>query len=322
MGNDLLSRLDVTVAEEPTSARQSAGCEVALETTISADPVVLVLSEGDSPGALRYARGHLFEEFAGRLLELHGYEEPTTERINVTSDGIELDLSVRHRLTGHRAIVECKCYSTPVKAPATTSFFGKLTKERLSDKTVHGFLVVTPRLSPDAYEFVRAVQEHETTLTVLSSREIVNILQDQHVIPMISRSNRLITDHALIITPYGMFVAGKENDPSTRRATRVLVKSASGSVPEPAVELIATSQYSEELPVVDDVSPSEPARPSVEEPIIALVRGSHSDFEYQFPASPEFFVGRKPTLQAVNNALSDAPGVVVLNAQSGWVRVR
>ena len=292
--------------------------EVELETTVSADPVILVLAEGDSPGAVRNARGHLFEEFAGRLLELYGYEEPCPDRLNVSSDGIELDLSVRHRLTGHRAIVECKCYSTPVKAPAATSFFGKLAKEQLLDKDVHGFLVVTPRLSPDADEFVREVREHDTSLTVLTSREIFSILRDHNLIPSLARDETLITDNALIITPHGMFAAGKENDPYTRRAIRVLVKSASGSVPEPAIELVIASQYSEELPVADEVGPSQPVPAPIEEPIIALVRGSRSDFEYQFPASPQFFVGRKLTLQAVNDALFDAPGVVVLNSQSGW----
>jgi Restriction endonuclease len=291
---------------------------VTLETTISADPVVLVLAEGESPGAIRNSRGHLFEQFTGRLLELYGYEEPQFQRVNVTSDGIELDLDVRHRLTGHRAIVECKCYSTPVKALAATSFFGKLAKERLRDKEVHGFLVVTPRLSPEADEFVREIRESDTSLTVLTSRAIVESLRTQGLIPALSREDALITDPALVVTNYGMFVAGKENDPYTRTATRVHVKSASGAIPKPAIELIATSQYSEELPVIDEISPPDPISSPVDEPVIALVRGSRSDFEYQFPASPEFFVGRKPSLQAVNDALSDAPGVVVLNSQSGW----
>jgi hypothetical protein len=289
-----------------------------LETTVSADPIVLVLAEGDSPGAVRNARGHLFEEFAGRLLELHGYEEPQPQNLNVTSDGIELDIDVRHRLTGHRAIVECKCYSTPVKAPAATSFWGKLAKERLRDKNVHGFFVVTPRLSPDADEFVREVQEFDESLTVITSRNIVDMLSRQGLVPILSSSKARITDYALIITRFGLFVAGKENDPNTRTATRILVRAASGATPRPALELIAAAQYSEELSVVDEVTSYEPVSAPAEEPVIALVRGSRSDFEYQFPASPEFFVGRKPLLQTADDVLSDAPGVVVLNSQSGW----
>ena len=152
-----------------------------METTVAADPVILVVAEGDTPSAQSNARGHLFEEFTARLLEIHGYEEPQRRRLNVTSDGIELDLDVRHRLTGHRAVVECKCYSTPVKAPAATGFYGKLTKERLRDQNVHGFLVVTPRLSPEADEFVREVQEYDSSLTLLASRDIVQLLEAQEI---------------------------------------------------------------------------------------------------------------------------------------------
>jgi hypothetical protein len=291
---------------------------VKLETTLSADPLVLVLAEGDSPKAVDNARGHLFEEFVGRLLELQGYEEPTRDRLNVTSNGIELDLSVRNRLIIHRAIVECKCYTTPVKAHAATSFFGKLSKERFRDKDLHGFLVVTPRLSPDADEFVSEVQKYEKSLTVLTSRSIVDILRSKGLMPTFLGGDALITDHAVIITSYGLFLAGKENDPYTRTATRIHVKSHLGAVPKPAVDLIAASSYSGGLPVTDEVSPPEPSSSHSDEPRIALVRGSRSDFEYQFPASPEFFVGRKPALQAVKDALSDTPGVVVLNSLSGW----
>lgn len=285
---------------------------------MSADPLVLVLAEGDSPKAVDNAKGHLFEEFVGRLLELEGYIEPERRRINVTSNGIELDLSLRNRLTGHRAIVECKCHATPVKAPAATSFFGKLSKERLRDKDIHGFLVVTPRLSPDQEEFVSEIQKDEKSLTVLTSRSIVDLLSTKGLLPTFSNSDPLISDHAVIITSHGLFFVGKENDPYTRTATRIHVKSNSGVVPKPAIELIAASSYAGELPVIDELNPPELPSSRSEEPVIAFVRGSHSDFEYQFPASPKFFVGRKPALQAVKDALSDTPGVVVLNSLSGW----
>lgn len=289
-----------------------------METTVSADPAVLVLVDGDSDGAIRNAKGHLFEEFAGRLLELHGYEQPTRERLNVTSDGIELDLVVRHKLSKHRAIVECKCYSTPVKAQAATSFFGKLAKERLSAPDTHGYLIVTPRLSPEADEFIREVQRANAGVTLLGAGDIVDILTEYKIIERIAKQQSLITDETVVITAHGTYVAAKESDPVTRTAVRVIVKSRDGLVPRPVIELIASSAYSEELAVIDAMEPSDSTASRPEEPVIALVRGSRSDFEYQFPASPQFFVGRKPSLQAVTEALLDAPGVVVLNSQSGW----
>lgn len=288
-----------------------------LQTTVSPDPLILVLAEGQSPAAQRHHQGHLFEQFTARLLEQFGYEEPLTKRLNVTSDGIELDAALKHRLTGQTALVECKCHSTPVKVGAAKSFFGAISKERLRDPHVHGYLVVTPRLSPEADEFIREIQQSDSGITVLTSRQIIEILRQHELLPAHS-SRSLITDHALIITEHGLFAAAKENDPFTRTATRVIVKSSAGPVPLPVLELIANFHYSEDLPVHDEDQPQEVMPPKLEETPIALVRGSHSDFEYQFPASPEFFVGRKTSLRDLTDALSDAPSVVVLNAQSGW----
>jgi len=47
------------------------------------------------------------------------------------------------------------------------------------------------------------------------------------------------------------------------------------------------------------------------------VSGSGSDFEYQLPASPKFFVGRKSYVARLAEVLSRGNDVVVLNAQSG-----
>jgi hypothetical protein len=51
-----------------------------------------------------------------------------------------------------------------------------------------------------------------------------------------------------------------------------------------------------------------------------MVRGSSSDFEYQLPASPKFFVGRKAVFASLLSEIEDrvAGGTVVVNAKSGW----
>lgn len=77
---------------------------------------VVVLATGDTPHAVNDARGHLFERFMGNVLERYGYERPKLENFNVTSDGIELDISVYHSLNGRRALAECKACTSPVPA--------------------------------------------------------------------------------------------------------------------------------------------------------------------------------------------------------------
>jgi hypothetical protein len=90
----------------------------------------------------------------------------------------------------------------------------------------------------------------------------------------------------------------------------------------PVLELLsAAPNYGAGIPAVD-ISATGPAlvggTGSVEhEPLIATVSGSGSDFEYQLPASPKFFVGRKSYVARLAEVLSRGNDVVVLNAQSG-----
>jgi conflict system STAND superfamily ATPase len=52
--------------------------------------------------------------------------------------------------------------------------------------------------------------------------------------------------------------------------------------------------------------------------LIAAVIGSRSDFEYQLPASPRYFVGRKTLLSSLSKRLDSGEHIIVLNAKSGW----
>jgi hypothetical protein len=83
--------------------------------------------------------GHLFEDFIGKLLERYGYGEPRAENLRVTARGVEIDLQVRHRLTGSRAIAECKAYTSPVRGELLQQFYGTLTVARFDDPDTQGF---------------------------------------------------------------------------------------------------------------------------------------------------------------------------------------
>jgi hypothetical protein len=109
-----------------------------------AEPRVLVLVDRDSPGASSNAVGHLFEDFIGMLLERFGYGEPRAENLRVTARGVEIDLEVRHRLTGNRAIVECKAYTSPVRGEFLQQFYGTLTVARFDDRDTQGFFIALP----------------------------------------------------------------------------------------------------------------------------------------------------------------------------------
>ncbi|WP_143181071.1 restriction endonuclease [Glutamicibacter sp. 0426] len=85
------------------------------------DPIVILLASGDTPNEQGNRRGHLFEHFMAQVMHHLGYKAPSTESLNVTSEGVELDISIEHELDGSRAIAECKAYSSNISVPLVGS---------------------------------------------------------------------------------------------------------------------------------------------------------------------------------------------------------
>ena len=98
-------------------------------------------------------------------------------------------------------------------------------------------------------------------------------------------------------------------------------------MPQPTIDLIQSSDYAAGIQVIDvGVTSAEfvtfapPASNNEDsgEFLIATVMGSRSDFEYQLPASPRYFVGRKALLSLLSTRLGASEHVIVFNAKSGW----
>lgn len=289
------------------------------------DVQVVVLAEAETPAGSGNARGHLFERFIAHVLERLGYNQPTLENLNVTKDGIELDVSARHRLNNRRALAECKAYGAAISAKELTSFYGKLVAERLvSSDQIDGFFFALPRLTNSGAEQAAKIESKDPDFRYLSSNVIARVAQDAGLLAPIPSefSDELSSDYAVIITDHGIFAALKRLDPLTRTASEIVVWGSGSVIPLPVVELLRISPYSDGAPVRDA---SQPAQPRVaqriqdhETPLVVEVKGSESDFEYQLPASPQYFVGRRKVITELEEVLASAPHVIVVNAQSGW----
>lgn len=288
---------------------------------------VLVMSHGETPQERANASGHLFERFVAKLLNRYGFEEPRSSNLNVTSEGIEIDIVSRHNLTRARAIAECKAYSRPVKAAELTSFYGKLAADRLEDPETFGLMVVLPRLTPEGEEKARAISSRDSNFRYLSAEDVAGAMRDLELISDEPRVLSHTSDPALIITADGEFAATLVLDEISRKPRSVAVWSASGPVPQPTIDLIRSSEYAGGVPTLDigatDVSSSivpaqVPNGDAADEPLIATVIGSGSDFEYQLPTSPRYFVGRKTLLAQLSARLDAGEHVIVFNAKSGW----
>jgi hypothetical protein len=287
-------------------------------------PVVLVLAEGRSVQARNQARGRLFESFVGRLLGKYGFTEPRTTTLNVREDGIELDVVARHRLTRQEAIVECKAYSASVPADMLSSFYGDVAMRRLSDPDTFGWFVAIPALSPDGMALAKTIAAGDEKFRLTVADDIVEFLTEQAELAEPRDEDVLLSDLATVITEHGVFSAAKEIDEQSRLPLSVRVW-GKGIVPDPVVRLVQESDYAGGLAASPFQPGTAPARKELSvqlaaEPTIVEVTGSSADFEYQLPASPRFFVGRREILGRIERLLlgNAAHRILVLNAQSGW----
>lgn len=209
-----------------------------------------------------------------------------------------------------------------MKSELLSAFYGKLTVRRFREGRIHGFFVALPRLTSDAQTESERIREHDPDFTVLTARDVVAALKDQREISDLPDSSLLTSDPAVVITQYGVYSASIELNQISRTPARVLVWAPDRVVPIPVIDLLAASDYANGVAVEDARRTSEPPaipmRLETEPSVVVAVTGSRSDFEYQLPASPKFFVGRRDAVSALEDAVHRSATVVVLNAQSGW----
>jgi hypothetical protein len=201
-------------------------------------------------------------------------------------------------------------------------FYGKLTVARFDDADTQGFFVALPRLTAEGHEQASHIMSRDNKFKVMTAHDVVDVLREQQVIGDPPAQLGVTSDPAVIITEHGVYSAAIQLHPEERTALRVLAWGRPGPVPTPVLELLSAADYGAGMPAVDvsvtRSTANESASVTEHEPLIATVVGSASDFEYQLPASPRFFVGRKPLVAEAAEVLKRGNGVVVLNAKSGW----
>lgn len=281
---------------------------------------LLVLAAGETPAAISSARGHLFEVFIAKLLHGYGYSEPSVRHVNVTSEGIELDVVTSSRLGNSAAIAECKAYSRPVKAAELTNFLGKLTVERYTNPDILGLMVVVPKLTAQGEEKARAISVHDKRFLYLPAEEIVERLRKEGHVTDTPVQVVHSSDPAIVITQDGIFSACMELHPDTRAPARVIMWAAKGAVPEPTLALLRQDEFAQDLAVIDAGASEMKVLQEIphELHVLATVQASREDFQYQLPAAPKFFVGRRAVLSSLSELLDRKERIYVFNAQSGW----
>jgi energy-coupling factor transporter ATP-binding protein EcfA2 len=283
-------------------------------------PGLVVLAEGRDAKATAEARGRTFEDFFARLLQVFGFEDPRREDLRVVRDGIEIDVTATHTLTRRRAVAELKAYSAPVPVSHLKQFAGAFAAENSDD--IDAFFVAAPHLTADGIAFAKRLSAKYHNFKYLGSGDIVKLLQDAGELPSPTDLD-LHADLTAVVTPHGLALAARALDVQTRRPVSISCWTTAGPPSEALLKLLRESNFASGLPVRPPdraaVASLVPCGP--EAPRVVTVRGSEDDFEYQFPASPQFFVGREPILDELLEKLSAPTArsqVLVINAQSGW----
>lgn len=304
-------------------------------------PSLKILSLRESPQASAQARGKLFEKLASEILRHLGY---TVDKISsVNYSGIEIDIEGRTIVAALPLYAECKCYDTPVDSPKFVAFYGKYMSRWIRDKRSQGILLALPAINSHAKAFYRENCElnQEITLTLMEEDKVLGAIFDSKAaIPPAAIESQIpgklgsCGDSWLIYCDKGYFWVQLVVRPGVGFADAIALFDSSGKT----ITNTSTVEYLSQLDpdisrfsrVLIDTSPeasavdvaSEPHTPEPDE--IVQVRGSSSWFEYQFPASPEHFVGRTGVLDEVLkfanevvNGTTSSRGIL-FEANSGW----
>ncbi len=295
-----------------------------------------ILASGNSQQAQAQARGKLFEKLMAEVLRHYGY---SIDRItNVNYAGMEIDIEGKHIVTGIPLYAECKCYETEIDSHKLQAFYGKYMAKWLKNKHSHGLFIALPGINSHAKGFYRENCElaSEVTIHLSEEEQVLNAIFDTETIVGPDIISRLITqdlgipgDWHLLYTDIGLYWAqyvipigggipnsialfdDKGNSLSDKTTLDYLMKL-----------YIELNDFKLVTVIGDTAFQTTTFQQDAEE--IVEVNGSSACFEYQFPASPQHFVGRQSILQEVD-AFTQAviekdtsSRGILFQADSGW----
>jgi hypothetical protein len=295
-----------------------------------------ILATGNSPQAQAEARGKLFEKLMAEVLRHYGY---SIDRIaNVNYAGMEIDIDGKAIATDTPLYAECKCLGTEVDSPRFQAFYGKYMSRWWKDKRCQGLFIAVPDINSHAKGFYKENCEpnDEITLRLLNEDRVLDAVlgtvapvRPEAIATSLPQSAGSPGDWLLLYTEKGLFWAFYVIPRGSGIASGVALFDKDGaSVTDRPTHDYLKSVCPElkdltEIPIGGTTLP-EPSGPKVSVEEIVEVRGSASCFEYQFPASPEFFVGREAALAEFDHFVDDvlhaktsARGIL-FEANSGW----
>ncbi len=295
-----------------------------------------ILAQGQTERAKSQARGKLFERLMETVLSANGYQ--VEEISNVNYAGMEIDINGTAKFAGCSLYAECKCHDTDVGSSHIQRFFGKYMTRWLREPNCQGLFVALPGLNSHAKGFYRESCEAEPRIsfTYLEEDDVLDAMYGAGIMvkPEVMASNvdpavGKIGDYTVLYTDLGCFAVQYIISPGATLADCLTILDSAGVVVrnnETLDTLIGLYPDLREFKILSQgprILDQESLSSNHLEQIVE-VRGSSACFEYQFPASPEHFVGRTLGLDQiqtfVNQVVSKQTSArgLVFEGYSGW----
>lgn len=294
-----------------------------------------ILAQGTSPQAVSQKRGKLFEDLMAKVLRHYGYSIDTIPSVNYA--GMEIDIEGKHLITSTPLYAECKCFENEIDSARLQAFFGKYMNRWLKDNRCQGLFIALPGLNSHAKGFYNEIKENsQITFELMEKDKVIKALFDSGDIvtqsaisPIIDESMGALGDWLLLYTDRGLFWVQYVIPPGSAIPREIVLLDNRGN---PIYDKATIDYLIQLYPEIEDfkvlsfdgsvASSKLIQQEDVEE--VVEVRGSSACFEYQFPASPEHFIGRKQILEeldsfttAVMNKETSSRGIL-FEANSGW----
>ncbi|MFZ3122723.1 MAG: AAA-associated domain-containing protein [Thermodesulfovibrionales bacterium] len=279
-------------------------------------------------------KGKLFERLCGELLNSLGYK--ITNR-NLIYAGMEIDLEGERTLEKIPFICECKGQKAEVGSKEFQAFAGKLSAKQKKNPQIFGIFLTLSRLNSSAKGFYQEYFAGRNELILLEEPKILDYLYEQNLLIKLEVVQKncqtnfpafKIGDAELLYTEKGYFwfqYMTSENDDVPNYIC--FIDSNGNFISEKNVmdELNSLNEdFLSYKPLLPQIQKMKPELKEAEHEEVVPVRGSSSYFEYQFPASPEYFVGRFDVIGEFKNEIESVikeetrNRILIIKANSGW----
>jgi hypothetical protein len=263
-------------------------------------------------------KGQLFERLARRLVELSGYVDV---RLRAKHTSLEYDLEARHNLSGRTLMGEAKAHDSNIRGQDLAAFVGKLLP-RAASGPVDGLFISTSPFTAEARDYLdglsdTTLDQFRLSLRTLVGEKIPQFLSTQgqclSEATLRTRVSELYSLEALdtwfIGAERGDFLVATCGPNAIGAATHFALFDLNGGELSLDDSLLSHLQLQladlKGLPLVSRAEDPGQTLPIQRLPSVVAGIGW---FDYKFPVSPEYFIGRDNSLADINQVIESIHG--------------